>query len=285
MSHARTTPMPRPAKSLRVRLDQLLVERGLVDSRNRAQALVLAGKVRVGEGDAARLDRKPGDLVASDTTLAVTEPAPYVSRGGYKLAAALDAFGIDPRGLVAIDVGASTGGFTDVLLQRGARLVYALDVGRGQLAESLRRDPRVVSMERTNARELTAASLPEPVALAVIDVSFISLDLVLGPVTATLAPGGTIVALVKPQFEAGKGRTDHGVVRDPTIHREVLEGTVVAARRHSLGSRAVIASPITGPEGNREFLVHLAPGPGCAEIDDRIAELTLPRDATEAPSR
>jgi 23S rRNA (cytidine1920-2'-O)/16S rRNA (cytidine1409-2'-O)-methyltransferase len=256
----------------------LLVERGLVESRSRAQALVLAGKVRVGEGDAARHDRKPGDLIAADTPVVVTVPAPYVSRGGFKLAAALDAFELDPTGLVALDIGASTGGFSDVLLQRGASRVYALDVGRGQLAETLRRDPRVVSMERTNARDLTAASLPEPIAVATIDVSFISLARILGPVASTLqtSPRGHIVALVKPQFEAGKGRTDHGVVRDPAIHREVLERTVTAAREHGLGTRAVIASPITGPDGNREFLVHLAPGPGCAEIADRIAEVTGP---------
>jgi 23S rRNA (cytidine1920-2'-O)/16S rRNA (cytidine1409-2'-O)-methyltransferase len=254
----------------------LLVERGLVETRSRAQALVLAGKVRVGEGDAVRLDRKPGDLIAADTPLAVTEPSPYVSRGGHKLAAALDAFEIDLAGRVGLDVGASTGGFTDVLLQRGATRVYALDVGRGQLADPLRRDPRVVSMERTNARELTATTLPEPVDVATIDVSFISLDLVLGPVASTLAPGGSIVALVKPQFEAGRGRTDHGVVRDPAIHREVLERTVVSARRHGLGTRALIASPITGPEGNREFLVHLGAGPSCAEIDDLITAVTGP---------
>ena len=253
----------------------MLVERGLAESRSRAQALVLAGKVRVGEGDAARGDRKPGDLIAADTPLTVSEPAPYVSRGGHKLAAALDAFGIDPAGFVGLDVGASTGGFTDVLLQRGASRVYALDVGRAQLAESLRQDPRVVSMERTNARNLTATTLPEPIDIATIDVSFISLGLVLGPVVATLRlPRGTIVALVKPQFEAGRGRTAHGVVRDPAIHREVLERTVATAQGHGLGTRAVIASPISGPEGNREFLVHLAPGPGCAEIGERIAEAT-----------
>ncbi len=211
-----------------------------------------------------------------DVPITVAQPDPYVSRGGHKLAAALDAFEIDPAGRVALDVGASTGGFTDVLLQRGATRVYALDVGRGQLAEALRRDPRVVSMERTNARTLTAASLPEPVGLATIDVSFISLALVLGPVASTLGPGGHIVALVKPQFEAGRGRTDHGVVRDPAIHREVLERIVDAARALGLGTRAVIASPITGPAGNREFLVHLAPGPGCAEIGERIAEVTGP---------
>jgi 23S rRNA (cytidine1920-2'-O)/16S rRNA (cytidine1409-2'-O)-methyltransferase len=258
----------------RLRLDQLLVERGLVESRSRAQALVLAGKVGVGEGDAARRDRKPGDLLPADTPVAITEPEPYVSRGGHKLAAALDAFEIDPEGLICLDVGASTGGFTDVLLQRGASRVYALDVGRGQLAESLRRDPRVVSMERTNARQLEASTLPERVMLATIDVSFISLGLILGPVASTLEPHGQIVALVKPQFEAGRGRTDHGVVRDASVHLEVLERTVENARAVGLGTRAVIASPLTGPEGNREFLVHLAAGPGCAEIDLRIAEAT-----------
>jgi len=263
-------------KPPRVRLDQLLVERGLAESRSRAQALVLAGAVRVGDGDAARGDRKPGDLLAPDVPISVAQPDPFVSRGGHKLAAALDAFEIDPAGRVALDVGASTGGFTDVLLQRGATRVYALDVGRGQLAEALRRDPRVVSMERTNARTLTAASLPEPVNIATIDVSFISLGLILGPVAATLGPGGVIVALVKPQFEAGRGRTDHGVVRDPAIHREVLERTAETAAAAGLGTRAVIASPITGPAGNREFLVHLAPGPGCAEIGERIAEATGP---------
>jgi 23S rRNA (cytidine1920-2'-O)/16S rRNA (cytidine1409-2'-O)-methyltransferase len=256
----------------RIRLDQLLVERGHAETRSRAQALVMAGKVAVGLGDAARHDRKPGDLVASDTTIQVDGPEPYVSRGGYKLAAALDAFGIDPAGMVCLDVGSSTGGFTDVLLQRRASRVYALDVGRGQLAEALKHAPRVVSMERTNARELTASSLPEPIGLATIDVSFISLDRVLGPVASTLARGGQIVALVKPQFEAGRGRTDHGVVRDPGIHREVLERVVRAASELRIGTRAVIRSPLTGPEGNREFLAHLAPGPGCAEIDDRISE-------------
>jgi 23S rRNA (cytidine1920-2'-O)/16S rRNA (cytidine1409-2'-O)-methyltransferase len=156
-------------------------------------------------------------------------------------------------------------------LQRGARRVYALDVGRGQLAEALRRDERVVSLERTNARALTATTLPEPIDLAVIDVSFISLDKVLGPVVSTMRPNAPVVALVKPQFEAGRGRTDRGVVRDPAIHREVLERTVVAALAVGLGTREVVASPILGPEGNREFLVHLAPGPGCAEIGERIA--------------
>ena len=252
------------------------MERGLVETRSRAQALVLAGKVRVGEGDAARHDRKPGDLIDASANVEVDVPEPYVSRGGHKLAAGLDAFGIDPSGLACLDVGASTGGFTDVLLQRGARRVYALDVGRGQLADPLRRDARVVSMERTNARTLTATTLAEPIGLATIDVSFISLDLVLGPVASTLGPGGHIVALVKPQFEAGRGRTDHGVVRDPAIHREVLERVVERAGAIGLGTRDVMASPLLGPEGNREFLAHFAPGPGCAEIGERIATVAAP---------
>jgi 23S rRNA (cytidine1920-2'-O)/16S rRNA (cytidine1409-2'-O)-methyltransferase len=193
-----------------------------------------------------------------------------MSRGSHKLAA-LDAFRIDPAGIVCLDVGASTGGFTDVLLQRGASRVYALDVGRGQLADALRRDRRVVSMERTNARHLTAETLPEPVSLATIDVSFISLGLILAPVAST-QPARPYRRLV-PQFEAGRGRTDRGVVRDPAIHREVLERTVERARAAGLGTRAVIASPLTGPEGNREFLVHLAAGPSCAEIGDRITEV------------
>jgi 23S rRNA (cytidine1920-2'-O)/16S rRNA (cytidine1409-2'-O)-methyltransferase len=190
------------------------------------------------------------------------------------LAAALDAFEIAPRGLVCLDVGASTGGFTDALLQRGASRVYALDVGRGQLADSLRRDSRVVSLERTNARTLTPTALPEPVDLATIDVSFISLGLVLPPVASTLAPGGQMVALVKPQFEAGRGRTDRGVVRDPAIHREVLERVVALAQDAGLGSRGVIASPLTGPQGNREFLIHLAAGRTIPTIADRIAGVT-----------
>jgi 23S rRNA (cytidine1920-2'-O)/16S rRNA (cytidine1409-2'-O)-methyltransferase len=260
----------------RQRLDQLVVERGLAESRSRAQALILAGKVRVGEGDGARSDHKAGDLVPADATISLAEREPYVSRGGHKLAAALDAFGIDPAGLVCVDVGASTGGFTDVLLQRGAARVYAVDVGRGQLAEALRHEPRVVSMERVNARSLTAESLGEPVDLAVVDVSFISLALVLGPVVATLrdGPQPPIVALVKPQFEVGRGRTDHGVVRDRGVHREVLERVVDVAATLGLGARAVIASPILGPEGNREFLIELHRGPRCSDIPDQIGQTT-----------
>jgi 23S rRNA (cytidine1920-2'-O)/16S rRNA (cytidine1409-2'-O)-methyltransferase len=264
---------PATAKRPRVRLDQLLVERGLVETRTRAQALLLAGKVRVGKGDAARRDRKPGDLIDPATPVDLVEQDPYVSRGGHKLAAALDAFEIDPAGRVALDVGASTGGFTDVLLQRGATRVYALDVGRGQLAESLRQDPRVVSMERTNARTVTATTLPEPVSLITFDVSFISLRLVLGPAATTLAPGPSdMVALVKPQFEAGRDKVVRGVVRDREVHGHVLRDVAAMARELGIGTRNVIASPILGPEGNREFLAHMGPGPSCAELDEVIAK-------------
>jgi 23S rRNA (cytidine1920-2'-O)/16S rRNA (cytidine1409-2'-O)-methyltransferase len=257
----------------RIRLDQLLVERGHAASRTRAQALVLAGKVRVGDGDAARHDRKPGDLVDPSARIEVAAGREYVSRGAHKLVAALDSFEIDPAGLVCLDVGASTGGFTDVLLRRGAARVYAVDVGYGQLAEALRADTRVVSMERLNARTLTAGTLPEAVDLAVVDVSFISLGLVLGPIRSVLRDGrASIVALVKPQFEAGRSDAKGGVVRDPEVHRRVLRETVGRAVVLGLGTRAVIASPILGPEGNREFLVHLGAGPSCAEIEAWIDE-------------
>ena len=266
----------RPARQ---RLDQLVVERGLAETRSKAQALILAGKIRTGEGDGARTDRKAGDLVDHGLPISVVEREAYVSRGGHKLAAALDAFGIDPAGLVCLDVGASTGGFSDVLLQRGAVRVHAVDVGRGQLADRIARDPRVIVHDRTNARTLTAETLGEPIELAVIDVAFISLAMVLGPVASTLRPAGgllagPIVALVKPQFEVGRGGTDHGVVRDPAVHRTVLETVVAQAAALRIGTRAVIASPILGPEGNREFLVHLQAGPGCAEIGDLIGKVT-----------
>ena len=254
-----------------MRLDQLLVERGLAETRARAQALVLAGQVRVGEGDGARRDRKSGDLVAVDSPIQVAGGRQWVSRGAHKLLAALDAFEVDPAGRVAVDVGASTGGFTDVLLERGATRVYAIDVGYGQLAEKLRQDARVVSMERVNARSLDASRLPEPIDLAVVDVSFISLGLVLAPIRSVLRDGtGPIVALVKPQFEAGKADAKGGVVRDPAIHRRVLRETVARAEAAGLGMRGVIPSPILGPEGNREFLAHLHAGPSAPDIDTLI---------------
>jgi 23S rRNA (cytidine1920-2'-O)/16S rRNA (cytidine1409-2'-O)-methyltransferase len=259
------------ATAKRLRLDQLLVERALAPTRSRAQALVLAGRVLVGEGDAARHDLKAGDLVDRDAVVTVAGGREWVSRGAHKLIAALDAFAIDPAGVVAVDVGASTGGFTDVLLARGAARVYAVDVGYGQLAEKLRRDERVVSMERVNARTLTQATLPEPADLAVIDVAFISLALVLGPVRSVLRAGrGSIVALVKPQFEAGRADAKGGVVRDRAVHQRVLRATAAAAQELGLGTRDVIASPIMGPEGNREFLAWFGAGPSCAELDERI---------------
>ena len=248
----------RTKRAARVRLDQLILERGLAESRARAQALLIGGRVRVGEGDGARFDRKPGDLVDPGTSIEVKQPEPFVSRGGHKLAAALDAFGVDPADRVCLDVGASTGGFTDVLLQRGARRVYAVDVGRGQLAQRLHSDPRVVSMERTNGRTLTGTSLPEPVTLATVDVSFISLRLVLGPIAATFDPrGGDLIALAKPQFEAGRGETNEGVVRDPAVHARVVREVTDAAVALELEPAGEIPSPILGPEGNREFLLHL----------------------------
>jgi 23S rRNA (cytidine1920-2'-O)/16S rRNA (cytidine1409-2'-O)-methyltransferase len=268
-------------RSARRRLDQLLVDRGLAETRTRAQALVLAGKVRVGVGDAARRDRKPGDLLDPTIPVAVDAPDPYVSRGGHKLTAALDAFGIDPAGRVCLDAGASTGGFSDVLLQRGAIRVYAVDVGRGQLADSLRRDPRVVSLERTNARTLGPGVLPEAVALAVVDVSFISLGLVLGPIASCFgAAGGPLIPLVKPQFEAGRAALDRGVVRDPAVHLAVLRAVVSRARELGLAAVDVIASPILGPEGNREFLLHLEARPERGDVDRltdaRLVEIAAP---------
>ena len=237
------------------RLDKLLVSRGLVQSRERARALILAGKVVV---DDHAVD-KAGTQVSSDAELRLKgEDIPYVSRGGVKLAGGLDAFDLDVAGLVAIDVGASTGGFTDCLLQRGAARVFAVDVGYGQLAWSLREDPRVVNLERTNIRDLTAQQLPERPSLAVIDASFISLDKVLPPTLALLAPGATVVALIKPQFEVGRGEVGKGgVVRDADQHRRVIEQVTQTAL--GLGCRVlgVCASPLLGPKGNREFLIGL----------------------------
>lgn len=248
------------------------MERGLVETRSRAAALIGAGQVRVGVGDAVRRDLKAGDLVGDDVPIELAARDPYVSRGAHKLAAALDTFGIDPAGRTCADIGASTGGFTDLLLQRGARRVYAIDVGRGQLADSLRRDERVVSMERTNARSLTPTTLPEPITLAVIDVSFISLGLVLGPVASLFGPeGGEIVPLVKPQFEAGRGAVKGGVVRDPEIHLAVLERVAAVARELGLAVLNAVPSPILGPEGNREFLLRLGIGAAGVPTDEVLA--------------
>ena len=238
-------------------MDQALVERGLCESRERAKRAVMAGRVRINE----RVARKPSDAVKPGDTLAVLAGEKFVSRGGLKLEHALDHFNIDVSGGTAIDLGASTGGFTDCLLQRGAARVYAVDVGQGQLAWKLRQDPRVVVLENTNARNLTPDCFPcpfVPVDLVVIDCSFISLRKILPPGIALLRPGGRIIALVKPQFEAGKTEAARGagVIRDPAIHRRVLrelEQFVVA--RLDLQWLGMTESPLLGPAGNKEFLV------------------------------
>jgi len=238
------------------RVDKLLVDRGLVESRERAQRLVMAGLVFAGT---ARVD-KPGARVRCDVVLEVRgEDHPYVSRGGVKLASVLDALTFDVRDAVVLDVGASTGGFTDCVLQRGARRVYAVDVGYGQLAWKLREDLRVVSLERTNVRHLRREQIPEPVDLATIDASFISLRLVLPAVQRLLGPGRTIIALVKPQFEVGRGNVGKGgVVRDPAQHAQVLDDLEAFATAQGLTVRARHESPIHGPAGNREFFLVLA---------------------------
>ena len=243
-----------PDPLARQRLDQLLVELGLAPNRTRAQALILAGQVFSGE---RRLD-KAGLQV--DAGLAVEirgKSSPHVSRGGYKLAHGLDFFEIAPGGSTAIDVGASTGGFTDVLLQRGAERVYAVDVGHGQLDWRLRQDPRVVVLERTNARYLSAEHVPERVDLVVCDASFISLRLVLPAPLERLRPGGILLALIKPQFEVGKGQVGKGgVVRDPALHETVCrEVARWLAHDRGLEVEGVAPSPILGPAGNREFLI------------------------------
>jgi len=239
-----------------VRIDRLLVDRGLVASRERARRLVMAGAVLVGD----RPVTKPGTEVAADAVVRLrgTE-SPYVSRGGEKLVGALDVFGVDVRDAVALDVGASTGGFTDCLLQRGARRVYAVDVGYGQLAWTLRQDARVVVLERTNARHLEAGMLPERPGLAAVDVSFISLAKILPAVTRVLAPGATIMALVKPQFEAGRGRVGKGgVVRDPAVRAEAVRSVRDVAGTLGLDVRGEAESALPGPKGNREVFLWLA---------------------------
>ena len=238
-----------------MRIDRLLVERGLAASRERAQRLVMAGAVLVGD----RPVTKPGADVPDDADIRLrSADSPWVSRGGDKLAGALDAFALDVRGLAALDVGASTGGFTDCLLQRGARRVIAVDVGYGQLAWKLRQDPRVLVLERTNARKLAVEMLPEVPDVAVVDVSFISLGAVLPAVAGVVQPGGTIVALVKPQFEVGRGRVGKGgVVRDPALRAEAVRSVREAAERLGLAVRGEAESVLPGPKGNREVFLWL----------------------------
>jgi 23S rRNA (cytidine1920-2'-O)/16S rRNA (cytidine1409-2'-O)-methyltransferase len=244
----------------RTRLDTLLVARGLVESREKARALILAGKVRVAGHPAP----KAGSLLSDDAEISVAAPEhPWVSRGGVKLAHALDEFRIDVTNRLAIDIGASTGGFTDVLLHRGARRVIALDVGHSQLHWRLRSDPRVSVIEGVNARSLVPADLPQieiGAEILTIDVSFISLRHILPVVPGLLAPGGDVIALVKPQFEAGREDVGRGgLVRDPEIHARVIDEVTTAAAAVGLSRVNLIESPITGAEGNREFLLHLCP--------------------------
>ncbi len=244
------------------RLDAELVRRGLIGSRTRAAAAVLAGEVLVD----GRPARKPGERVAAGAALALRGPDhPYVGRGGLKLEAALQRFALDPTGWECLDVGAAVGGFTDCLLQHGARHVTAVDVGYGQLAWRLRTDPRVLVHERVNARYLTAEHVPRPVDLAVCDVSFISLAKVLPAVLARVRPQGRAVCLVKPQFEAGPADVPAGgVVRDPAVHRRVLAAVAADVARLGWPVQALMASPLKGADGNREFLALLAPPPAPA---------------------
>jgi 23S rRNA (cytidine1920-2'-O)/16S rRNA (cytidine1409-2'-O)-methyltransferase len=258
----------------KIRLDVYVTKQGLVTSRAQAQALIMAGRVRL-DGQVAT---KPGMSVPAGAEVTLEAAPAYVSRGGLKLAAALDAFALDPRGAICADVGASTGGFTDVLLQRGARRVYAIDVGYGQLAWKLRQDPRVVVMERTNARLLTG--LPEPVSLVTIDASFISLSLLVPAVLRWRDETLDLVALVKPQFEVGKGQVGKGgVVRDPAAHRRVL--AEVSQTFQGLGGTiaGLSPSPLLGPAGNREFLLYAVWGRSSPTFDvaSAIAACTAPR--------
>ena len=242
----------------RVRLDQLVVARGLVATRERARALILAGQVRVGGQPAT----KAGTAVPDDADVTLITPDhPYVGRGGLKLAHALETFAIAVEGREALDIGASTGGFTDVMLQRGAVRVVALDVGHGQLDWSLRSDPRVVVLEHVNARYLTLEALPGPVDLVTIDVSFISLRQIFPVVPPLLRPWADVIALVKPQFEAGRGEVRKGIIHDSAVHARVLDEVSIAAREVGLTPLASTPSPITGAKGNLEFLLHLTHKP------------------------
>jgi 23S rRNA (cytidine1920-2'-O)/16S rRNA (cytidine1409-2'-O)-methyltransferase len=313
------------AKPRRVRLDVAVVEQGLESSRERARRSILAGEVIVN----GQIVRAPSTLVPADAVLAIGATMPYVSRGGLKLAHALDRFGVDPAGRVCFDAGASTGGFTDVLLQRGAARVYAADVGKGLLDWKLRQNPRVVVMEEVNVRYLRLAdsgdashvesqhsaehsgeptnlqhssrrpeggegpaprsadagtrgqasdggpALPEPVSLAVVDVAFISLRLVLPAINRVLTPDGEVVALVKPQFEAGRADVRKGVVRDPRVHRRVLQGALDAARENGLHPAGLTASPIRGQAGNVEFLLWARRSPVAAWDDSSAVSAAL----------
>ena len=245
------------------RIDVALVSRGLAKSRQRAQRLIAAGMVTLNGAAVEKPSQKVGD---SDALALTGSDIPYVGRGGLKLARALDAFRVDPSGQVCVDIGASTGGFTDVLLRCGATRVYAVDVGRAQLDPSLMADPRVVSMEGVNARGLTAGMFPEPIRLGVMDVSFISIRLILPAVFDVLGPDGRLVALVKPQFEVGRERIGKGgIVSDPAARAETLTGVAAFVQNFGWRAAAVIPSPIRGGSGNVEFLADLMPAERCAQ--------------------
>ena len=255
----------------KVRLDQLVFELGLTESRERAKTTIMSGHVFV---NGQRAD-KPGMPVAPDAKVEIHgEALPFVSRGGFKLDKALRVFPVDPAGKHCIDCGASTGGFTDVLLQHGAERVYSVDVGYGQLAWKLRNDERVVNMERTNVRYLEADSLPEQVDAATIDVAFISLDKILPAVHKILKPEGFVVALIKPQFEAGKENVGKkGVVRDAAVHEQVINNVISFAKSEGFGIAGLDFSPIKGPEGNIEYLLHLTLGDDDAVSNEQVAQL------------
>ncbi|RUA15875.1 MAG: TlyA family rRNA (cytidine-2'-O)-methyltransferase [Clostridia bacterium] len=254
---------PKPSKE---RLDKLLAARGLAESSEQARRLIMAGLVLVNDRPAT----KSGHKISIDAEIRIKERSQYVSRGGYKLVAALDAFGVSPADWVCADLGASTGGFTDVLLQRGASRVYAVDVGYGQLHWRLRTDPRVVVMERTNARLLD--QLPELVHLVVVDASFISLRALLPAARRLLNANGQIIALIKPQFEADRADVGQGgVVRDASVHRQVLRDMVVWAAENAFSPQGLIPSPLFGPKGNREFLLWLKPNAPHSDAEDLVA--------------
>ena len=259
------------------RLDILLTEKGLCESRSRAQALIMSGEVYV---NGQKCD-KAGTPVDSEALIEVRgSVCPYVSRGGLKLEKALRDFGVDPTGFVCSDSGASTGGFTDCLLQKGAKKVFAIDVGYGQLSWSLRTDERVVCMERTNIRYVKPEDLGEPLDLSVVDVSFISLKIVLPAIKALLKPTGQILCLIKPQFEAGKDKVGKkGVVRDPAVHAEVLENFLTLAAELQLTVRNLTFSPVKGPEGNIEFLGHLSMLPDGGIVPDVRALVAAAHEA------
>jgi len=260
----------------KIRLDLLLVERGLAESRAKAQAMIMAGQVRIAD----QVALKPATAISADSVLTVDPGPRFVSRGGEKLEAALEAFGMDVTGLICADVGASTGGFTDCLLQRGALKVYAIDVGKGILHWKLRNDPRVVVMEETNARFVE--SLSEQIAVATVDASFISLKILLpvvkrwmfppSPLTPLPEGEGNVIALIKPQFEAGRKDVSRGdgVIRDPEIHKQVLLDVLGFAQREGFSIRGLIKSPLLGPKGNAEFLVWLDPASAGIRSEDII---------------